>query len=166
MDNKQPIWAKMQPAKGRKMTKIDTTRRNAIELLKIAAEAASAALDAKCELFFEDGRFGAFRAIDKMEPLPNGIQEAIDYYITAVHQYYLARDGEFGFIGRRTELSEKHLVAALKQTYENVSLRDGLKPTREMSAMFYSGASSAAILMGASRKTHDALVNMALAALD
>ncbi len=67
--------------------------------LRSAANAAGDAFDAACRPHFVDCRWGYYRAVECDQPVPNALHDACDKYIAATHAYYLARDGEGGFLG-------------------------------------------------------------------
>lgn len=69
--------------------------------LKRAADEASDALDAACRPYYCDGRWGFYRAEECGQPVPKAVTEAGDRYLAALHAFYLARDGESGFLGGR-----------------------------------------------------------------
>lgn len=67
--------------------------------LKRAADLAGENFDTACRPHFCDVRWGAYRAIECGQEVPPGVVEALDRYHAATHAYYLARDGERGFLG-------------------------------------------------------------------
>lgn len=72
-----------------------------LKSLKAKADAASDSFDAACRPHFCDGRWGAYRAIECDQKVPASVTAALDGYHAALHAYYLARDGENGFLGGR-----------------------------------------------------------------
>lgn len=72
-----------------------------LSALRADADAADAAFDAACRPHYCDGRWGAYRAIERGEPVPTEVTAALDAAHGARHAYYLARDGAAGFLGGR-----------------------------------------------------------------
>lgn len=70
--------------------------------LKTAADMAGKRFDDACRPHFCDGRWGAYRAIECNKSVPKAVTDAMDEYIAATHAFYLARDGEHGFLGPRS----------------------------------------------------------------
>ena len=70
-----------------------------LQTLKHAADAASGAFDAACRPHYCDGRWGAYRAYERGNNVPASVEAAMNEYHAATHAFYLARDGERGFLG-------------------------------------------------------------------
>lgn len=66
--------------------------------LKNAADAASLAFDTACRPHYCDGRWGAYRAYERGDAVPASVETALNEYHAATHAFYLARDGERGFL--------------------------------------------------------------------
>lgn len=69
--------------------------------LKADADAAGAAFDDACKPHYCNGRWGAYQAIECGQDVPPAVAAALDAYHAATHAFYLARDGEGGFLGPR-----------------------------------------------------------------
>ncbi len=69
--------------------------------LKAAADAAGAAFDEACRPHYCDGRWGYYRAMECGHDVPPELHARCDEYLKATHAFYLARDGELGFLGSR-----------------------------------------------------------------
>lgn len=69
--------------------------------LKAAADTAEKAFDDACRPYYADGRWGAYRAVECGQTVPPKVWAALDAYHAATHAFYLARDGERGFLGSR-----------------------------------------------------------------
>lgn len=67
--------------------------------LKAAADAAGKAFDDAARHHYADGRWGAYRAAECGQDIPADVWAALEAYHAATHAYYLARDGEGGFLG-------------------------------------------------------------------
>lgn len=72
-----------------------------LRCLKDRADAAGAAFDAACKPHFCDGRWGAYRAIECGQDIPATVDAAMTAYHDATQAFYLARDGDGGFLGGR-----------------------------------------------------------------
>lgn len=71
-----------------------------LHALRKAVAAAETTLETECaENGFSD-RWDAYRAEEAGERLPESIRVAHDAYIAASHEFYLARDGDRGFLGK------------------------------------------------------------------
>lgn len=70
-----------------------------LQALKDAADAASQAFDTACRPHYCDGRWGAYRAYERGDAVPASVEAALNEYHAATHAFYLARDGERGFLG-------------------------------------------------------------------
>jgi|GEM_PF-5261385 len=67
--------------------------------LRSRVDVASRAFDTACRPHYCDGRWGAYRDIENGRDVNTGVLRALDEYHGAMHAYYLARDGEHGFLG-------------------------------------------------------------------
>lgn len=76
------------------------TRKN-LQTLRDRMESAGAAFDTACKPHYCDGRWGAYRAWESGESVPDSVTAAFDAYHAATHAFYLARDGKRGFLGSR-----------------------------------------------------------------
>lgn len=72
-----------------------------LQAMKSAADEAGKRFDEVCRPHFCDGRWGAYRALEYGQALPRNVEAALDEYNSAVMAYYLARDGDRGFLGAR-----------------------------------------------------------------
>lgn len=72
-----------------------------LECLKFRADQAGATFDAACKPHYCDGRWGAYRAIECGQDVPQSVMSALDACHDATQAYFLARDGEKGFLGSR-----------------------------------------------------------------
>lgn len=75
------------------------TDKPSLQCLKERADKASEAFDRACRPHFADGRWGAYRAIECGEDIPRAVDDALNAYHAAAQAFYLARDGERGFLG-------------------------------------------------------------------
>lgn len=69
--------------------------------LKERANTARDQLDTVCRAHYPDGRWGAYRACECDQPLPDDVSTAMDAYHDALHNFFHARDGDRGFLGSR-----------------------------------------------------------------
>ncbi len=67
--------------------------------LKDRADQAGREFDAIALLYYPDARWGAYRAFECNQPVPAQVCAAMENYHSATHAYYLARDGDAGFLG-------------------------------------------------------------------
>lgn len=72
-----------------------------LQALRAESDRTQAAFDAACKPHYVDGRWGAYRAIECGHRVPAGVMAALDTAHAATQQFYLARDGEQGFLGGR-----------------------------------------------------------------
>ncbi|MCH4543143.1 hypothetical protein [Ochrobactrum sp. A-1] len=72
-----------------------------LKTLRVIADDADAAFDAACKPHYTDGRWGAYRAIECGIDVPKSVMSALDAAHAARQAFYLARDGERGFLGSR-----------------------------------------------------------------
>lgn len=76
--------------------------RSDLATLRAAADAACAAFDTACRGSFADRRWGYYRAVEgDGRGVTDAMHAAADAYLAALHTFYLARDGERGFLGAR-----------------------------------------------------------------
>lgn len=68
--------------------------------LKAEADRLSDAFDVACRPHFVS-RWDYYRAVECGEKCPQSVHTACDAYLTALHAYFLARDGARGFLGSR-----------------------------------------------------------------
>ena len=81
-------------------TTVATQKPNLTEL-KALADKASDDFDAACRPHYCDGRWGAYRAIECEQKVPQSVLDAMDAYRDATRAFYGARDGDGGFLGSR-----------------------------------------------------------------
>ena len=72
-----------------------------LSLLRAKADAADTAFDDACRPHYADGRWGAYRAIECGQNVPEEVITASDAALAARHAFYLARDGAGGVLGSR-----------------------------------------------------------------
>lgn len=63
--------------------------------------AANTAFEKECERYYTNGKWGFYHASDRGEETPVDVQRAYTAALEATRAFYLARDGEKGFLGGR-----------------------------------------------------------------
>lgn len=71
-----------------------------LKKLKAVADECERAFEAACSKHYPEGKWGYFRAIDREEHIPSEVQSADEKHLAASREFYSARDGERGFLGK------------------------------------------------------------------
>ena len=77
-----------------------------LEKLGLAARQAELAFNAACEAHYCDARHGYYKADERGDVIPEGLQEKCDEYLGACRAYYLERDGKNGFLGSKDQTEQ------------------------------------------------------------
>jgi hypothetical protein len=72
-----------------------------LEKLGFIARQAELAFDKACQIYYCDGRWGYYRAVECDYKIPEGLHRKCDEYLGACHAYYLERDEKYGVLGFR-----------------------------------------------------------------
>jgi hypothetical protein len=74
---------------------------NNLASVRAAADKADKAFDDACRPHYVDGRWGAYRAIECNHEVPRSVIAAMNEAHSAIQAFYIARDGDRGFLGSR-----------------------------------------------------------------
>lgn len=69
--------------------------------LKAIADRADEAFTNACQVHYCDGRWGYYRAVECNYEVPKELDVLCDQALSALHAFYLKRDGSKGFLGSR-----------------------------------------------------------------
>jgi hypothetical protein len=72
-----------------------------LQKFKTQADIAEKAFDNACQIYYCDGRWGYYRAVECDHIVPKVLHDRCDDYLAALHAFYLKRDGSKGFFGSR-----------------------------------------------------------------